>query len=112
MLKVVQNFKQVYRAHLKSSRIYNKVSFGGLKLASMWYSSSLSDEEWKICESLLLQTVLEKKQTRLLAWVKREVMDDIFYQRKKRCNWEDFLKDLPPCHDARSLALRSDAGAA
>jgi transposase len=58
----------------------------------MAYSSSLSDQEWKIIEPLLPQ----KKQTRPPVWSKRQILDGIFYQLKNGCNWCDLPKDLPP----------------
>ena len=58
----------------------------------MAYSSSLTDQEWKIIEPLLPQ----KKQTRPPLWSKRQVLDGIFYQLKNGCNWCDLPKDLPP----------------
>ena len=60
------------------------------------YSSSLSDEEWKIFEPLLLEMLPPKKQTRPPAWTKREIVDGILYQLKNGCNWQDLPKDLPP----------------
>ncbi|MEH2410979.1 transposase [Nostoc sp.] len=62
----------------------------------MPYSSSLTDEEWIILEPLLPQILPIKKQTRPPNWTKREILDDIFYQLKNGCNWEDLPKDLPP----------------
>jgi transposase len=58
----------------------------------MAYSSSLSDEEWKIIEPLLPQ----KKQTRPPLWSKRQILNGIFYQLKNGCNWCDLPRDLPP----------------
>ncbi len=58
----------------------------------MAYSSSLSDQEWKIIELLLPQ----KKQTRPPLWSKRQILDGIFYQLKNGCNWCDLPQDLPP----------------
>ena len=58
----------------------------------MAYSSSLSNEEWKIIELLLPQ----KKQTRPPLWSKRQILDGIFYQLKNGCNWCDLPRDLPP----------------
>ncbi len=58
----------------------------------MAYSSSLSDQEWKIIEPLLPQ----KKQTRPPLWSKRQILDGIFYQLKNGCNWCDLPRDLPP----------------
>lgn len=58
----------------------------------MAYSSSLSDEEWKIIEPLLPQ----KKQTRPPVWSKRQILDGIFYQLKNGCNWCDLPRDLAP----------------
>jgi len=43
----------------------------------MAYSSSLSDQEWKLIEPLLPQ----KKQTHPL-WSKRQILDGVFYQLK------------------------------
>ncbi|WP_196525228.1 transposase [Nostoc commune] len=62
----------------------------------MPYSSSLTDEEWRILEPLLPQILPPKKQTRPPNWTKREILDGIFYQLKNGCNWEDLPKDLPP----------------
>jgi len=62
----------------------------------MPYSSSLTDEEWKVLEPLLPQILPIKKQTRPSNWTKREILDGIFYQLKNGCNWEDLPKDLPP----------------
>jgi hypothetical protein len=42
----------------------------------MPYSSSLTDQEWKLIEPLLPQ----KKQTRPPRWTKRQILDGIFYQ--------------------------------
>src|SRR4028118_35034 len=58
----------------------------------MAYSSSLSDQEWKIIEPLLPQ----KKQARPPLWSKRQILDGIFYQLKNGCNWCDLPRDLPP----------------
>ncbi|WP_250124836.1 transposase [Chroococcidiopsis sp. CCMEE 29] len=58
----------------------------------MVYSSSLSDQEWKLIEPLLPQ----KKQTRPPVWSKRQILDGIFYQLKNGCNWCDLPRDLPP----------------
>lgn len=58
----------------------------------MAYSSSLSDQEWKLIEPLLPQ----KKQTRPPLWSKRQILDGIFYQLKNGCNWCDLPRDLPP----------------
>ena len=58
----------------------------------MAYSSSLSDQEWKLIEPLLPQ----KKQTRPPLWSKRQVLDGVFYQLKNGCNWCDLPRDLPP----------------
>jgi transposase len=58
----------------------------------MPYSSSLTDQEWKLIEPLLHQ----KKQTRPPRWTKRQILDGIFYQLKNGCNWCDLPKDLPP----------------
>jgi len=58
----------------------------------MAYSSSLTDQEWKIIEPLLPQ----KKQTRPPLWSKRQILDGIFYQLKNGCNWCDLPRDLPP----------------
>ena len=62
----------------------------------MSYSSSLTDEEWKILEPLLPQILPTKKQTRPSNWTKREILDGLFYQLKNGCNWQDLPKDLPP----------------
>jgi len=43
----------------------------------MAYSSSLSDQEWKLIEPLLPQ-----KQTRPPLWSKRQILDGVFYQLK------------------------------
>lgn len=48
----------------------------------MPYSSSLTDEEWKILEPLLTDILPPKKQTRPANWTKRELLDGIFYQLK------------------------------
>jgi len=37
-----------------------------------------------------------KKETRPRNWKKREILDGIFYQLKKGCNWEDLPSYLPP----------------
>lgn len=58
----------------------------------MAYSSSLSDQEWKLIEPLLLQ----KKQTLSTTVRKRQFKGGIFYQLKNGCNWCDLPKDLPP----------------
>jgi transposase len=58
----------------------------------MPYSSSLTDQEWKIIEPLLPK----KKKTRPPKWSKREILDGIFYQLKNGCNWGDLPRDLPP----------------
>jgi len=58
----------------------------------MAYSSSLTDQEWRIIELLVPQ----KKQTRPPLWSKRQMLDGIFYQLKNGCNWCDLPKDLPP----------------
>ncbi|WP_210391329.1 transposase [Synechococcus sp. PCC 7502] len=44
------------------------------------YSSSLTDKEWEIIEPLLPK----KKQTRPPTWTKRQILDGILYQLKKR----------------------------
>ncbi len=62
----------------------------------MTYSSSLSDPDWEILEPLLKEILPAKKQTRPLAWTKREIFDGILYQLKNGCNWQDLPKDLPP----------------
>lgn len=62
----------------------------------MPYSSSLSDQEWKILEPLLPQILPQKKQTRPPAWTTREILNGILYQLKNGCNWQDLPKDLPP----------------
>jgi len=62
----------------------------------MPYKSSLSDEEWKMLEPLLSESLPPKKQTRPANWSKREILDGIFYQLKNGCNWQDLPKDLPP----------------
>jgi transposase len=58
----------------------------------MSYSSSLTDQEWKIIEPLLPQ----KKKTRPPTWSKREIVDAILYQLKNGCNWGDLPQDFPP----------------
>ncbi|MEA5582478.1 transposase [Nodularia harveyana UHCC-0300] len=58
----------------------------------MPYSSSLTDQEWEIIEPLLP----DKKQTRPLKWTRRQILDGIFYQLKKGCNWFDLPRELPP----------------
>ncbi len=65
-------------------------------LVAMAYSSSLTDAEWQILESLLPQLLPPKKRTRPCEWTKREIIDGILYQRKNGCNWADLPKDLPP----------------
>ena len=62
----------------------------------MPYSSSLTEEEWRILEPLLPQILPPKKQTRPPNWTKREILDGIFYQLKNGCNWQDLPRDLPP----------------
>ena len=62
----------------------------------MPYQSSLTNEEWKILEPLLLKLLPPKKQTRPSNWSKREILDGIRDQLKNGCNWQDLPKDLPP----------------
>ncbi|PSB32031.1 transposase [Chlorogloea sp. CCALA 695] len=63
----------------------------------MPYSSSLSDSEWEVLEPLLIIEILpQKKRTRPSNWMKRDIINGIFYQLKNGCNWEDLPKDLPP----------------
>jgi transposase len=62
----------------------------------MAYSSSLTDEEWAILETLLSQVLPPKKQTRPPEWTKRELIDGMLYQLKNGCNWQDLPNDLPP----------------
>lgn len=62
----------------------------------MVYSSSLTEEEWKVLEPLLPEVLPKKKRTRPLDWSYRELIDGILYQLKNGCNWEDLPKDLPP----------------
>ncbi len=61
----------------------------------MPYKSSLSDEDWKIIEPLLLKILPPKRQTRPSNWSKREILDGITDQLKNGCNWQDLPKDLP-----------------
>ena len=56
------------------------------------YSSSLTDEEWLIMESLLPK----KKLTCPPKWTKRQILDGVFYQLKNGCNWGDLPQDFPP----------------
>ena len=58
----------------------------------MLYSSSLTDREWELIEPLLPK----KKKTKPPTWTKRQILDGVFYQLKKGCNWGDLPKDLPP----------------
>ena len=58
----------------------------------MPYSSSLTDQEWKIIKPLLPK----KKKTNPPKWSKREILDGILYQLKNGCNWGDLPKDFPP----------------
>ena len=58
----------------------------------MPYSSSLTDQEWKIIEPLLPK----KKKTNPPKWSKREILDGVLYQLKNGCNWGDLPKDFPP----------------
>jgi transposase len=58
----------------------------------MAYSSSLTDKEWKLIESLLPK----KKKTKPPTWTKRQILDGVFYQLKNGCNWGDLPNDLPP----------------
>ncbi|MEA5583424.1 transposase [Nodularia harveyana UHCC-0300] len=51
----------------------------------MPYSSSLTDEEWRVFEPLLPQILPPKKRTRPPNWTKREILDGIFYQLKNGC---------------------------
>ena len=62
----------------------------------MVYSSSLTDEEWKVLEPLLPEVLPKKKRTRPLDWSYRELIDGVLYQLKNGCNWKDLPKDLPP----------------
>ena len=62
----------------------------------MPYKSSLSDEEWKIVEPLLVEILPPKKRTRPANWSKREILDGITDQRLNGCNWQDLPLDLPP----------------
>ena len=75
----------------------------------MPYKSSLSDEEWKMLEPLLSESLPPKKQTRPANWSKGEILDGIFYQLKNGCNWQDLPKDLPP-YKGRLLALACSGG--
>jgi transposase len=52
----------------------------------------LTDNEWLIIEPLLPQ----KKKTRPPKWIKRDIVNGIFYQLKNGCNWVDLPRDLPP----------------
>ena len=58
----------------------------------MPYSSSLTDKQWEIIAPLLPK----KMQTRPPKWTKRQILDGVFYQLNKGCNWGDLPKDLPP----------------
>jgi transposase len=62
----------------------------------MAYSSSLTDAEWEILESLLPEILPPKKSTRPLEWSYREIIDGILYRLKNGCNWADLPQDLPP----------------
>ncbi|WP_199192525.1 transposase [Chlorogloea sp. CCALA 695] len=62
----------------------------------MPYSISLTDAEWEVLEPLLVEILAQKKRTKPSNWTKRDIIDSIFYQRKKGCNGEDLPKDLPP----------------
>jgi len=62
----------------------------------MPYSSSLTDQEWKVLEPLLPKILPQKKRTRPSNWTTRAILDGIFYQLKNGCNWQDLPKDLPP----------------
>ncbi|BAQ66410.1 transposase [Geminocystis sp. NIES-3709] len=44
----------------------------------MFYSRSLTDQEWEIIKPLLLQ----KKLTRPLKWSKRQILDGILTQKR------------------------------
>jgi transposase len=61
-------------------------------LSKIEYTSSLTDNEWLIIEPLLPQ----KKKTRPPKWIKRDIVNGIFYQLKNGCNWVDLPRDLPP----------------
>jgi transposase len=61
-------------------------------LPKIEYTSSLTDNEWLIIEPLLPQ----KKKTRPPKWIKRDIVNGIFYQLKNGCNWVDLPRDLPP----------------
>ena len=76
----------------------------------MGYSSSLTDAEWEILEPLLPKVLPLKKKTKPLKWSYRALIDDMLYQLKNGCNWEDLPQDLLPCLGAHSLAPQSDAG--
>ena len=76
----------------------------------MVYSSSLTDAEWEILEPLLLKSLPQKKKTKPVSWSYRALIDSMIYRLKNDINWEDLLKDLPPCLGAHSLAPQSDAG--
>ena len=58
----------------------------------MPYSSSLTDQEWKIIEPLLPL----KQKTKPPTWTKRQILDGVFYQLKNGCNWCDLPQDFPP----------------
>ncbi len=51
------------------------------------YSSSLTDEEWLIMESLLPK----KKLTCPPKWTKRQILDGVFYQLKNELNCDRTL---------------------
>ena len=61
-------------------------------MSKVEYTSSLTDNEWLIIEPLLPQ----KKKTRPPKWIKRDIVNGIFYQLKNGCNWVDLPRDLPP----------------
>lgn len=61
-------------------------------MSKIEYTSSLTDNEWLIIEPLLPQ----KKKTRPPKWIKRDIVNGIFYQLKNGCNWVDLPRDLPP----------------
>ncbi|MEG4208496.1 transposase [Microcoleus sp. S13_B4] len=75
----------------------------------MPYSTSLTDEEWIILESLRPQILPTKKQTRPPNWAQREILDGIFYQVKNRCNGEDLPCIPAPVLDG-ILVLQTVAG--
>lgn len=62
----------------------------------MSYTSSLSDKEWMVIESILLAHIPKRRQTRPLKWGYRGILDAMLYQLKNGCRWADLPKDFPP----------------